>query len=143
MAGSDIEVSMEVLDESGKRTELRASLGKAEKGLSLKLPRALMERMGFKGGKVDVRPWFIKEPNELGHAAIALFLSWVGEGALKIGYALAKIKEAGELQLLPREGMEKVMRENSKSLIELPAAEVDLDKGGEPLEIIMESLEFE
>lgn len=143
MAKSDVELSMEILDEGGKRTELRASLGRAEKGLSLKLPRALLERMGFKKGKVDVRPWFIKEPNELGCGAIALFLSWAGEGALRVGYALAKIKEAGEFQLLSREGIERVMKENSKSLVELPAVEIDLDKAAEPLEVVMESLEFE
>ncbi len=143
MAESGIELLMEILDEGGMRTELRASLGKAEKGLSLKLPRALLERMGFKKGKVEIRPWFIKEPNELGCSAIALFLSWAGEGALKIGYALAKIKEVSELQLLSREGIEKVMKENSKSLTELPAAEADLDRAAEPIEVILESLEFE
>ncbi|MEM3462540.1 MAG: hypothetical protein QXJ15_02600 [Candidatus Bathyarchaeia archaeon] len=143
LAGSDTELLMEILDEGGKKTGLSAILGKAEKGLSMKLPRALLERMGFNKGKVDIRPWFIKEPNELGCGAIALFLSWAGEGALRIGYALAKIKEASELQLLSREGIEKVMKENSKSLIELPAAELDLDKAAEPLEVIMESLEFE
>lgn len=143
MVESDIELSMEILDENGKKTELGAILGRAEKGLSLKLPKAFFKRMGLEKGKLDIKPWFIKEPSELGCSAIALFFSRAGEGGLKTGYALAKIREIGEIQMLSREGIEKVMKENSKSLVELPGSEVDLEEGAEPLEVIMESLEFE
>ena len=140
MAGTGNEIKMDIYDEGGKKIEAsEVVLKKAKKGLSLKLPKIFFEKIGLKKGKINARPWFIKEPNELGFNAIAVYFYAMENKQLKIGNALVKIKEIGEIQLISRKEMEEIIKKHSKSLVELPESKFDLDK----YPLLFEALEFE